>query len=546
MSFLKFFSLFIVLLAFYPSFAFDDVKCLTFPLKGKEKLKDRIQSVIYFDSTGRPKNQCVAYSPNGLFAVHYDTSGPNKVPKIDLDLNGIPDYVDSALYYLEKAYYIYTDSMGFDPPPIDSCRGGSDAYDFYLWDIGNGYYEEVAYGWTVTDLEIKTPFVYPRYACFSVIDNDYSPNDTTFFASGNKRPTYRETGYLGLKITTAHELHHFFQFGYGDPLFPAFNEMTSTFMEHRVHPETKDYLQFVKSLFYDFSKYVLSDPTYYVGYRYGIFLQYIYKRFGDFPIVELWKNIGRGNNPMYSFELALNQVGSSLSEALANFLPYLHYSGVYSKTNYLPNAQLFPPIKYLFEDVFERDLIINQRLKPFEIRPIRVFFPSDNPETLDDTLFVFLANLDTKNAILQNLDSIKECTIILSNNSVSGTQLFPKNVYYDFIGDRKFFADSLFMTFGFKTFAMYFPYPNPWKFNKEPINFPVPSNVSFKDAVELRIFDSNFKELSLPTNKFNVSIQNKKRVIHFERFPIDLPTGVYFFKVTYNDNEIFGKFTIVD
>lgn len=546
MTRLNYFVLLIFLFSYYSFFAQDETKCLTFPLMKKEKLKDRIQGIIYFDSTGRPKNQCVAHSKNGLFAVHYDTSGPNKVPRFDYDLNGIPDYVDSALYYLERAYFTYVDSMGFDPPPIDSGRGGSNAYDFYLWDIGNGYYEEVAYGWTVTDLEIKTPFVYSRYACFSVIDNDYSPNDTTFFASGNKRQTYRETGFLGLKITTAHELHHFFQFGYGDPLFPSFNEMTSTFMEFRVHPETKDYLQFVKSLFSDFSKYVLSDPTYYVGYRYGIFLQYIYKRFGDLPIVELWKNIGRGNQPMYSLELALNQVGSSLSEALANFLPYLHYSGIYYKPNYLPNAQLFPPVKYLFESSFDKNLIVNQRLKPLEIRPIRIFFPSDSPETLDDTLFIFLANIDTKNAIFQNHDSIKECTIVLSTSNTSGTRLFPKEVYYEFLGDRKLFADSLFMTFGYKTFAMYFPYPNPCNIRKQSISFPVPPTVSFKDVVELRIFDSNLKELPLPTNKFNISIENKKRVIHFDKFPLELPSGVYFFKVTHNDNEIFGKFTIVD
>ncbi|MCX7909742.1 MAG: hypothetical protein N2560_09565 [Ignavibacteria bacterium] len=528
------------------TYSYEDVKCLTFPIKKSQKLKDQIQGVINFDSTGRPKNQCVAYSKKGLFAIHYDTSGINKVPTLDLNFNGIPEFVDSALFYLERAYSIYVDSMGFDPPPKDSLRGGTDAYDFYLWDIGNGFYDEVAYGWTVCDIEIKTPFVFPRYACFSVIDNDFSPYDTTFFTNGTKRATFRETGYLGLNITLAHELHHFFQFGYGDPLFPSFNEMTSTFMEYRVCPRTKDYLQFVKSLFSDFSKYVLSDPTYYVGYRYAIFLQYLYKKFGDYPIVELWKNIGRGNAPLHSLELALNNIGTSISEEIANFLPYIHYSGIYYKNDYLPNGQLFPPVKYLFEGTFDKSLIINQRMKPLEIRPLRVFFPSENPETLDDTLFIFLANLDSKNAIQQNLDSLRECSIVLSLYNTSGIRLYPKEVYYEFIGDRKLFADSLFMNFGYKTYAMYFPFPNPCRLSKEPISFPVPTTVSFKDEVEFRVYDSYMNEIQLPKNSYNISIINKRRVIHFDRFPIELPTGVYFFKVSFKDTHLFGKFTVVD
>lgn len=546
MALLKCFFILLFFLSSISSFSHEDVKCLTFPIKKSEKLKDKILVTINFDSTGRPKNQCFAISPSGLFAVHYDTSGPNKVPKLDLNFNRIPDFVDSALFYLDRAYFIYTDSMGFSPPPMDSGRGATAAYDFYFWDIGNGFVDEVAYGWTVTDIEIKTPFVYSRYACFAVIDNDFSPFDTTFFSSGNKRPTFRETGYLGLKITIAHELHHFFQFGYGDPLFPSFNEMTSTFMEYRLHPESKDYLQFVRSLFSDFSKYVLSDPNYVVGYRFAIFFQYLHKRFGDSPIVELWKNIGLGNNPLYSLELALNRHGSSISEALANFLPYLFYSGVKAKPNYLPNSLLFPPIKFIYQDTFEINLIINSRLKPLEIRPMRIFLPSDNAVTLDDTLFIFLANLDSRNAISQNLDSIKECTILLSLNNSSGTKLHPKEIFYEFIGQRNVWADSLFLAFGFKTFAMFFPFPNPCKIKSESISFPAPVNVSFKDMVELRIFDAYLNEIQLPNNFFNISIQNRGRVVHFEKFPVDLPTGIYFFKVNFNNNEIFGKFTVID
>lgn len=538
----------IILALLLPSFSFshDDVKCLTFPIHKSKKLQDKVLGSVRFDSTGRPINQCVAFSKDSLFAVHYDTLGPNKVPLYDLDRNGMPDYVDSALFYLERAYHIFCDSMGFEPPPIDSGRGGTSGYDFYLFDIGNGYYEEVAYGWTVADVEIKLPFKYPRYACFSIIDNDFSPFDTTFFPSGNRRATFRETGYLGLKITLAHELHHLFQFGYGDPMFPSFNEMTSTFMEFRLNPESKDYLQYVKSLFSDFSKYVLSDPSYFVGYRYAIFLQFLYLRYGDFPIVELWKNIGRGNDPIFSLELSLNRRGSTLSKELADFLPYIYYSGKKSRPNFLPNSNLFPEINFLFQGNLDRALMTNQRLKPFEIRPMRVFMPSDIPDALDDTLYIFLANLDSKNAFSQNLDSLSECTIIISKDDQSGVKLHPKEVYYNFIGDKNKFADSIFLSFGFKTYAVAFPFPNPWKFRESGISFPVPTEATIKDLVELRIFDSNFKEISLPQNLYNVTIHEQKRVIYFDKFPIELQTGIYFFKISFKNKETIGKFSVIN
>jgi len=541
-------SIFIFLLSFYPIFSFEEeTKCLTFPFLYNKDFKDRVLSTVYFDSTGRPKNQCVAYSSDGLFAVHYDTSGSNRVPLVDLNRNGIPDYVDSALYYLEYAYKVYVDVMGFDPPPKDSGRGGSDAYDFYLWEIGNGLADEVAYGWTIPDIEIKEPGVFQKFACYSILDNDFSPYDTAFFSNGTKRATFRESGYLGLKITTAHELHHLFQFGYGDPNFPSFNEMTSTFMEWRVHPETKDYLQFVASLFRDLQKYVLSDPTYYVGYRYAIFLQYLYKRFGDFPIVEVWRNIGRGNSALLSLELALKACGSSISEALANFLPYLYYSGGRARPNLLPNAELFPEVKYYLDQKFNGTSISNHILRPLEIMALRFVFPGITFETLNDTLVIYLANIDSYSGINQIKDSARECTIILSEIPTgNGIQLYPRNVFYQFQGDRNLIADSLFLSYGYKTFATTSSFPNPWKFGKEHLNFPVPPNAPVDGSVELRIFDSNLNEISLPSNTFKISIVNKIRVVAFENFPTKLPSGVYFFKVRYKDSEIFGKFSVID
>ncbi len=547
----------LLIVSFFSLFAqdsddFESIKCGSFDSKhliAKILVKS---DTAKFDSTGRPITQCIAISPSGLFAIHYDTSGANKVPLADYNHNGIPDFVDSALYYADYSYKVFVDSIGFVPPPLDS-GGGTLQYDFYMLEIGNGYYTSVYYGYTDIEKQIAGPPLYPfpRFTSYVILDNDFSEKDSTFFDDGSKRATFREFGVMGLKITIAHELHHMFQFGYGDPSFPSFNEMTSTFMEFRIYPDTRDYLQFVKSLFNDFSKYILVDPLPSVGYRYAIFMQYIYKRFGDSPILELWENIGKGIEPIPAFESALNSVGNSLTSAFANFLPWIYYSGDKAiPGKYFYRAKEFPQIKYWREETFQPPAFMNSsKLRPFEIRPVRCFFKSNQPDILDDTLSIFMVNLDLQSAIQLRKDSTVTYNITISNtNFEKSRRLNPRELYYKFESDYSLVADSIFWNVGYSTFVLQTPFPNPWKIKLEELNFPIPTEVPIQEKVELRLFDSNMNEVTLPSKEYETSLVDKYRVIHFGKgeFPVELPSGVYFFKIRYKNSEFFGKLGVVE
>jgi hypothetical protein len=537
------------------AYNFDDlepIKCGAFDSK---RLAGQILvklDTAKFDSTGRPITQLTAISPSGLFAFHYDTTGKNKVPLADHNLNGIPDFVDSALYFADYAYKVFVDSIGFIPPPLDS-GGGTLQYDFYLLEIGNGYYADVYYGYTDIEKQIAGPPIspFPKFTSFVVIDNDFSEKDSIFFDDGLKRPTFREPGLMGLKITIAHELHHMIQFGYGDPSYPSFNEMTSTFMEYRVYPETRDYIQFVKSLFSNFSKYIFGDPISSVGYRYAIFMQYIYRMYGDTPCLKMWEKIGNGIEPMPAFESALNYVGSSLPSALANFLPWIYYSGNKAiPGRFFPHASEFPPIKYVFEDVFRPPAFMtSSNLRPFEIRPVRCFFLSQQPNILNDTLAIFMVNLDLQSAIQQRRDSAVAYSITISNAYIDNSrQLYPRELFYKFNSDYSLIADSIFWNVGYLTITLHSPFPNPWKINSEEVNFPVPTEVPIDEKVELHLFDANMNEVALPSYEYPISVVNKFRVVHFGigEFPAGLSRGVYFFKVRYKNNEIFGKLGVIE
>ena len=66
----------------------------------------------------RPTRQdSVKSRPDGHFMMHFDWTGRDSVPSTDISDNGIPDFVDSAGVYLEKAWDVEINQLGFRPPP---------------------------------------------------------------------------------------------------------------------------------------------------------------------------------------------------------------------------------------------------------------------------------------------------------------------------------------------------------------------------------------------------------------------------------------------
>ena len=103
-----------------------------------ELLHGKTAKAVEFQSTystlSRPQNDAYIDSEEGHFRVHYDTSGSDAPDLTDSNGNGVPDYVDSTLVYLEYAYSAII-GMAYDAPKSDVNRGGSAAIDIYLQDL---------------------------------------------------------------------------------------------------------------------------------------------------------------------------------------------------------------------------------------------------------------------------------------------------------------------------------------------------------------------------------------------------------------------------
>jgi len=189
------------------------------------------QQSLASDYLTRRGFDAIYISPESYFSIHYDTIGTEAVPAEDIDVNGIPDYVERIGLYADSSYRYYHNTLEYLPPPRES----EDPYDIYLVKIA-------AYGATVpgipgdsawndftSHIEIHCDFDGPSFG----------PNDD---------PEGRVIG--AQKVTCAHEYYHAVQFAYDfdyDNLW--WMECTSVFFEEVLFPEVNDNYNYLSYMF---------------------------------------------------------------------------------------------------------------------------------------------------------------------------------------------------------------------------------------------------------------------------------------------------------
>ncbi|WP_205697344.1 MXAN_6640 family putative metalloprotease [Conexibacter sp. SYSU D00693] len=206
------------------------------------------------DSAGVPGG--LVYSPaeraglkwvcRGGFCVHWTTVEPAAPDLTDSDLDGVPDYVATALsvYADEVGPCESTTAPGVCgrpatggpgtasglgwPTPLPDGRGAAgpnrDATDVYVLDL-----DGALYGATIVEATSDAPA-----PAFELIDDDFSPTE------------YRgKTGLEALRVTAAHEHHHAIQFGLDRLADSWLFEATAVVMEDLVFPTIDDYVRYV-------------------------------------------------------------------------------------------------------------------------------------------------------------------------------------------------------------------------------------------------------------------------------------------------------------
>ena len=238
--------------------------------------------------------------------VHYVASTADAPDPDDLDMSGVPDYVESVASVLDHVWAEEVDGRGYRAPKSDDSStndGGSPLLDVYLADIG-----DEAYGYCASDdPHLDSPsYDYWDMSGYCVLDDDY---DISQF--GYPNPMHP------LKVTAAHEFFHTVQFAYDIGEDGWLMESTATWMEEHVYDAINDNLQYLATSPLAQPSIPLDRTSGFRVYGTWIFWQFITEYLGgsapDASIVRaVWKRAdGSAAGPdMYSTQALAAAVGA--------------------------------------------------------------------------------------------------------------------------------------------------------------------------------------------------------------------------------------------
>jgi len=523
-----------------------NIKCATYQTNNRKIVKDRkLADITDFDRPILPLQQS---SATGRFLVHYDINGGNAVRNEDENKNGIPDYVDSVCYYFEHIHDIEVNQMGYLEPAKDNGKDGSDAFDIYLLNIGKGDIDNPGlYGYTVPDDAI--PGGNPqrvRYTAYIVMDNDYSERDSSYLKNGQKYRTYSDTSYLGMKITAAHEYHHAVQFMYGeDVTAPSINEMTSTWLEYRLFPETQDYLQYVRYLFKNPNTYNFGNGNSVTGYLYSIFGQYLFRYFGDSLQLRMWELISQGKQSYDALDKALVERNTNMEAEWCNFMNWMYYTGERDNESGFDHAEDFPEISFYREIVFfPPSYTSSSGLVAYEFRFYRIIFEKEDENATADIFDEVITNTDLRAAVFQSDYEMPYILSVIDQSEPDYSRLGSLNYYYKVDKPKENICEIPFISEGELTNSICYAFPNPFKdYQDEVIFFPAPHDSEIGSFATVQLMDINLNEVL--NTELQVTINQGKRVMEYNLSNINIGSGVYIFTVSNEGTECSGKIAII-
>ncbi len=264
-----------------------------------------------FSEAVRPERDAFADSPKGRFRVHYDIEGRHAPDMTDMDANGVPDYVDSTLVYLDMAWQALVVDLGYGAPSFDGTRGGAEGDGLDQLNLVDCYLTELSpqsmYGVSYPDDNDGSSTSYMS------IDNDFT------------EPVYPTKGCDALKITTVHEFFHIIHYTY----YGGFDsvwwmEQTAVWSEDYLWDGVNDYLNYLGFLFSERNTPLDSTNG---NFMYGaaLFAFHIANKYGTTMLRSIWSEMRDNRNGRIE---NMNQViPGGLGQAVAELGVWMYFTG---------------------------------------------------------------------------------------------------------------------------------------------------------------------------------------------------------------------------
>jgi hypothetical protein len=271
-----------------------------------------------------------ATSCSAVICVHYKISGADAPPLDDLDVDGVPDYVEQVRDTTQQVHSDFVNA-GYRRPKGDGTRGGNgeNKVDIYLEDL-NG-----VYGYCTTDEGGSSR---TRWA-YCGLDNDYAG--------------FPNTPIENIRVTAAHEYFHAIQYAYDAFEDGWILESTATWVEDELFDAVNDNRAYLGTspMTFPFVPIDTFDPD--SGFHYGtwIWWRYLTEKFkaktGKLPklVLDVWNRLdARGSSAPddYSTQGLARVLGkrkTSLRNELQKFFAAnRHPRTVYEEGNAYPAA----------------------------------------------------------------------------------------------------------------------------------------------------------------------------------------------------------------
>ncbi len=274
-------------------------------------------------------------SSGGGIRVHFTRAGQHKVPPLDADADGTPDYVEEVAAIYDEVLAFYTGPLALKAPLADGMLGGNGRFDVYLVDFARA-----------ADGAFRVDGCRSENAsqCFG-----YIVQENDFAGYGYKSTT------AAVRILASHEFFHAIQAAYDSGQGSVFSEGTAVWATERFDPSLTDFEGFLRGYLQAPDRSLDLEPTGPVDpFTYGsaIFFRFLEERFGVelVPALLAASEDGAGGvaDPYWldALDAMLQAKGSDFAEAFAEFGEWNLLTGAFAQNGRgFAEAASYPQVK---------------------------------------------------------------------------------------------------------------------------------------------------------------------------------------------------------
>jgi len=472
----------------------------------------------------RPVSQATYQTDEGHFKIHYDTTGIHTVDTTNQLGNAVPDWIFYTGRAYERGWYLLMDSLGYQVPPVDTIDGNE--IDVFIRELSGTVYGKT---FSVND----TGFA-QNVPNISYVEMDNNFSESIYFSHGLD----------GMRVTAIHELFHVFQLGYTFRQNDIwFYELTATWIEDVGYDAVNDYVQWIE-FYYSDTETGLQNNN---GSSTAVFGKFIEENYDAHVFRGAWEKM-LSNKAEISLDLSLKENSEyepvdGLKAAFGKFALWNWFTGIRKIPGaFYEEGADYPEMEADIDTTFSNSVLIlplfgleelsfriNRFIPINDSRMKARFKAAGNSDVWRTTLTANPPDITFLNpgtsVNLNNVTTEAGLIIAATNGAIEGN-----------VSVRETYSIEVAIT-GVAPSSLIALFPNPVTVQTD-ITFELKAD---KSDISFTVYNLLGQTVFRRTRGY--FSKGKKKIVYAPAD--DLSNGIYFFRISGDEVEINGKFTIL-